>query len=233
MNVLVVMMAGSGTRFGASIPKQYTYVDNKPIFLPIVEHYANLHFIDALFLVCSSGWIKKVKDWTSHIKKHIEYVEGGRTRSHSVKNALDAISKIAHNSDVILIHDATQPYLDVPAVVKVIEATKTYGSATLASFGYDTVYQINEDGLVASVLQRNLVINGASPEAFLFSVVYDLYKEKSDDYLEKMTSAGAMVLSSGKPIKFVNTELLNLKITFQRDFELYQLLGEQYFYPRY
>ena len=231
MNILILMMAGSGSRFGAPIPKQFVKLHNKPIFLSIAEHYSELDFIDMICYVSHPEWISKVKEWTSHLNKYQLFVQGGKTRSHSIKNAIDLLSTKCDPSDVILIHDATHPYLDVPALKQVIEAANMYGAATLATFGYDTVYEIDSANFVSSLLPRKKVVNGASPEAFLLSEINRIYHNKTDEYLESMTSAGAIVLSSGKPIKFIQTDILNLKITFQRDFDLYSRLGEAYFFP--
>ena len=57
MNILMLMMGGSGTRFGADIPKQYVKVEGKPIFSYILKGYDDCDFIDAIVVVCKSGRI--------------------------------------------------------------------------------------------------------------------------------------------------------------------------------
>lgn len=230
MNVLMLMMAGKGERFGSKIPKQFTIVNSKPIFLNIVENYAKLPHIDVICLVVNEMWLDKVEGWCSGISKHIIYARGGKNRSESVRNGLRKVESLAKADDVILVHDATHPYLDRDGVERVIESTEKYGAATLASFGYDTVYKIDEFDFVESTIPRQRVINGASPEAFKFSLINSIYATSDDEQLEKMTSAGAMALERGVSLRFIPTDILNLKITFQRDFELYKMLPESYFY---
>ena len=46
MNVVLLMMGGSGTRFGANIPKQYVLVNDRPVFSYILEKYNRLSCVD-------------------------------------------------------------------------------------------------------------------------------------------------------------------------------------------
>lgn len=231
MNVLLLMLGGSGQRFGAKIPKQFTLFNNKPVFLPILEHYERSGFIDLFCLVVHKDWLDNVRRWTSNIKTPVMLVQGGLTRSHSIRNGLVALESQCKAEDVILIHDSTHPYLDILGVKKVIDAVHTHGGATLATFGYDTVYSLSESDFINKVLPRTKVVNGASPEAFKFGLVHSLYSQSSNEELSKMTSAAAIFKEHGIDVKFIPTEILNLKITFQRDFQLYTKLGEEYFYP--
>ena len=231
MNAVIVMLGGVGQRFGAPIPKQFSMINGHPLYLPILSHYARLDSIDLICVVCHREWIDKVKQWDEGIPKKVIHTVGGSTRSHSVKNGIEAIKPYCSSDDVVLIHDSTHPYLDTPAVEKIIHAVKEYGAATLATYGYDTVYQLdNSQDFLADVLPRQYVVNGASPEAFKFSVIAPIYENASEESLNSMTSAGAIVLDKGISMKFIHTDILNLKITFQRDFELFTLLGEEYFY---
>ena len=60
MNILLMMMGGSGTRFGADIPKQYTIVEDAPIFSYIVKKYNDIPEIDRIVIVSHADWIDYV-----------------------------------------------------------------------------------------------------------------------------------------------------------------------------
>ena len=70
-----------------------------------------------------------VYEWAEilNIKKLRNVIAGGSSRSESVHNGLKAAKEFAANDDVILIHDATHPYVDMDGTEKVIEAVKKYG----------------------------------------------------------------------------------------------------------
>ena len=157
-------------------------------------------------------------------------VRGGATRSESVLNGLNEAVTLGSENDIVLIHDATHPYVDRPNLEAVIEAVKLFGGATLGGCQYDTVYQTDEAGVIKTVLPRQQVFSGASPEAFHLGELHSIYQNADRDELEKMTSAGALALAHGISMKVIPTNLLNLKITHSEDMELFTHLADKYFF---
>lgn len=232
-NILLLMMGGSGTRFGTDIPKQFIEVNGKPVFSFIVEKYAGLNAISAIVCVCHGSWVDFTREWIDDrgIACPVSVVGGGASRSESVKNGLIAARRFAENDDVILIHDATHPYVDEENLNKVIYAARRHGGATLGAKQYDTVYGVDlETGLLKEVIPRETVVTGASPEAFLFGKISDIYQNTSLEELEKFTSAGALALANGIPMEVVPTNLINLKITYRDDMETFKRLFYGYYF---
>lgn len=229
MNILLFMMGGCGSRFGALIPKQYTLIEGSPLFLPTLEKYQAMPEIDKIIIVSHGSWVSQVKTWCAQINKLTAITEGGANRSESIRNGLYIISSFASPEDLVLIHDATHPYVDLEGTRKVIEKATDQGAATLANFNYDTVYRINDNDNISEVLPRTHVVNGASPEAFKFGIIFPIYKNASNEDMKKMTSAGAIALDHNINIAFIETKILNLKITYQRDLALYLKLKDYFF----
>lgn len=230
MNIVLLMMGGSGTRVGTSIPKQYLKINNIPIFAYILNKYQQIEEIDKIVVVSNSNYIDLVNTWINvlNINKVYEVCSGGRNRSESVLNGLEVAKKIDENA-TILIHDATHPYVDTKGVKKLITTINKYGAATLVQGNYDTVYEI-ENSTITKVLERKNVVSGASPEGFKFKEIYNIYKNATIEELEKMTSAGAIAIANGLEMKTIETDLLNLKITFKRDIELFKKLINSYYF---
>lgn len=230
-NILLLMMGGTGTRFGADIPKQYTLINDVPVFAYILKKYDLLSTIDKIVIVSHNDWITYVDDWVKKmkIKKVESIVHGGATRSESVLNGLKAAKSFAKADDVVLIHDTTHPYVDVEGTEMVIRKVKEFGGATLAACQYDTVYRV-VDGMIANVEKREEIVSGASPEAFTFEKIYDIYINASEEELNNMTSAGAIALANGIQMAVISTPLVNLKITYRNDMELFKKLYANYFF---
>ena len=232
-NILLLMMGGSGTRFGADIPKQFVEVNGKPVFSYIVEKYGRNPLIDAMVIVCHKNWLGFTRQRVESLEPLFPFdvVAGGSSRSESVKNGLVAASKYATDEDVILIHDATHPYVDEENLPRVIEATKKNGGATLGECQYDTCYGINpKTGMLEEVIPRERVVSGASPEAFLFGRVFDIYMNTPLEELESFTSAGALALANDIPMEVIPTNLINLKITYKHDMEVFKKLFHDYYF---
>ncbi len=234
MNTVLLMMGGSGTRFGADIPKQYIKVNDMPIFSYILKGYNDLSCVDKIIIVSHKDWVDYVEEVAKEIKadKLYKVVQGGDTRSDSVKNGLLCAKEFSSDGDVILIHDATHPYVDEKGVEEVIDGVKTFGGATLAQFNYDTVYKMDDDHILTNIEPRFNIVAGASPEAFTFGKIFDIYINSEKEELEKMTSAGAIALAHGIKMKVVRANVLNLKITYADDMNLFTKLVENYFFPK-
>lgn len=232
MNYLLLMMAGSGVRFGADVPKQFIEIGDKPVFSYILKAYDNCDVVDGIVVVTHHDWIEHVHEWSDRlgVDKLLSVVAGGDTRSESVRNGLIELNHTAKDEDVVMIHDATHPYVDREGVGMIIKAVKEHGGATLGQRQYDTVYRMNSSThMLEKVIPREEIVSGASPEAFRFGDIYRIYMESKDDEMAAMTSAGAIALHNGIPMKVVDTGLINLKITYKSDMEALQYLIGQYF----
>jgi 2-C-methyl-D-erythritol 4-phosphate cytidylyltransferase len=93
------------------------------------------------------------------------------------------------------------------------------------------IYRIDENGFLANVEPRQFIVAGASPEAFRFGDIYAIYHDSSDEELSTMTSAGAIALAHSIPMKAIDAGVLNLKITYHNDMELFLALADNYFFP--
>lgn len=233
MNTYVLlMMGGIGSRFGADIPKQYTMIDDKPLFSYIASKLSKLDIITGIVIVVTPSWKEFTIDWIKKLKisKILSVVQGGNTRSESVFNGLKALIGIASDNDPVLMHDATHPYVDEDGTRKVAEMVSKYGSATLASLNYDTTYMMDDNDNIVKVIPRRNVIAGASPEGFRFRQIYDIYNTTPRNDMELMTSVGAIALAHNIPMKVVPSSVLNLKITYPQDMDLFMLLNKNYFF---
>lgn len=231
-NHLLLMMGGSGTRLGADRPKQYIEVEGMPIFAYILKKYDTLACIDDIVIVSHEAWFDYVEEWKNklNLEKDVRIVAGGTNRSQSVRNGLKEVAKNAEEKDAVLIHDATHPYVDEKGTEGVIEALKTFDGATLGAYQYDTVYRVNDDDVIESVIPRRYVVSGASPEAFTFGKIFDIYCNATEDELEAMTSAGAIALEHGIQMKVIPANVINLKITYKNDMEAFVKMAKTYFF---
>lgn len=229
---VLLMMGGIGSRFGAELPKQFTDVDGRPLFSYIVNKLSRLDCISGIVVVVNPAYLENTCNWVREYcpNKVLKVVAGGETRSDSVFNGLKALKGIANSDDVVLMHDATHPYVDMEGTKKVAEMVERYGSATLASLNYDTTYLMDDDNNIKEVIPRKNVIAGASPEGFRYKQIYDIYANTPKEDMEKMTSVGAIALAHHIPMKVVPTSVLNLKITYPEDMRLFMQLYKTYFF---
>lgn len=225
------MMGGIGSRFGSALPKQFTEIEGKPIFMHILNAYNSLEFIDNIVVITNSNWIELTNRYLREFKTNKRFIltEGGFSRSQSVKNGILASKDISQKEDLLLIHDATHPYIDEKAIRKAITLMDEYDGVTLCQREYDTCYSIEND-VIVSEIPKKTVVSGASPEIFKYGDLYKMYIDATPEELEVLTSAGAMALSHNMRIRVVPMEYLNIKITLPQDMILFRELCSNYYF---
>ena len=223
---ILYMMGGVGSRFNADRPKQFVDVKGKPVFLRFLETIQDFKQIDGVMIACQKDWIGYVKQIIAEEKlfKVIDVVQGGSTRSQSVKNGLVNLKKYANDDDVVLVHDATHPFIDKTKTIELIKRIKERGAGSLANFVFDTAYVKDfNNNLIANIDRKTLAI-GASPEGFKFGLIYKIFSSSTDEYLNSMTSTGALMADNNIQMVFVETKFPALKITYQEDLIIYESL---------
>lgn len=226
------MMGGHGSRFGSDIPKQFTMIENIPLFAYIVRKLSKQECINGIVIVVNPVWYDFTIEWIEKldIGNIISVVVGGTTRSASVFNGLKALEDIADDQDIVLMHDATHPYVDQNGTIEVIKMIQEYGAATLVSLNYDTTYLTDDGNNIVEVVPRKNIVVGASPEGFKYKQIYNIYANATEADMETMTSVGAIAMKYNIPIKVVPTSILNLKITYPEDMKVLMALYKSYFF---
>ena len=82
----VVLGGGAGNRFGAAMPKQLLTLGGKTLVEHCVTAFAAAPGIDEVLLVMPAAYPPRRRSWSADQVSAI--IEGGATRSDSVRNAL-------------------------------------------------------------------------------------------------------------------------------------------------
>ena len=113
---LIVVAGGSGSRMGASVPKQFLELDGKAILHRTVGKFTDAIPGIKVITVLPGQYIQSWKDYCSlrsfFCRQRI--VEGGFTRFHSVKNGLEAVPDGA----LVAIHDGVRPLISEKMIRK-------------------------------------------------------------------------------------------------------------------
>ena len=136
----IIVAAGRGSRFGASIAKQYTIFLGQTLLQHSVARLAASVYIDKCLLVIAAD--DDIAQ-TLSFALPIHYAIGGAERWQSVQAGVDAIINAgADESDLVVIHDAARPAVPIHDIDAVIEAAmqEPYG-AILATPVADTLKQ--------------------------------------------------------------------------------------------
>jgi len=214
--VAIIPTAGSGTRMQADLLKPFIKIKDKPIFIYTLEALEKNSLINNIVLVVSKENIDEFKSIVdkSSFSKTIEIVEGGLTRSESVKNGLKTLDQ---DVDIVLVHDGVRPFIDQELINQVIDASKIHGAAIAAVRVKPTIKRVDEDLFVYATLKRNELWEVQTPQAFKKDIILKAHDNLND---AAPTDDAFLVEQIGVKVKVVEGSYKNIKITTKEDIEI-------------
>jgi len=139
----------------------------------------------------------------------VKVISGGKERYNSVLNGLNEVK-----SDYVLIHDGARPFLSKSDLEKVKEAVFKYDGALLAIKATNTIKYV-EDGFIKETINRENIYGAQTPQAFKVDL---LRKAFSMIDLSGITDDASVFEKAGYPVRIVEGESYNIKLTNKEDF---------------
>jgi 2-C-methyl-D-erythritol 4-phosphate cytidylyltransferase len=219
--VAIIVAGGSGTRFGAELPKQFLELGGKPILMRSIEAFANSGNcpVDVIVTLPSDQmdlWQRLCDRYGFDVPHRV--VPGGETRWHSVKHALDSMGDV-NEVDIIAVHDGVRPMVTADVICRTIAAARRDGAAIPVVALNDSVRQVV--GEASHALDRSTLRAVQTPQAFDARLLLDAY---SLPYQPTFTDDASVVEQLGHPITLVEGDPHNLKITRPMDLALAEYL---------
>ena len=219
--IAIIVAGGSGTRFGAELPKQFLELGGKPILMRTIESFWENR--DGSFDVIVTLPADQMALWQQLCERYAftqphRVVAGGQTRWHSVKNALDSIGDVT-DVDLIAVHDGVRPLVTAALIRRVLEAAHRDGAAIPVVPLNDSVRQV--DGDVSHALDRSSLRAVQTPQAFDARLLLEAYRQPFDP---TFTDDASVVERAGHSVTLVEGDPRNLKITRPMDLALAEYL---------
>jgi 2-C-methyl-D-erythritol 4-phosphate cytidylyltransferase len=225
MNIAIIPAAGSGSRFGGQIPKQFIEIAGAPIIVHTLRRFDECEEIGAIIVALRREEIESFERalGAHEIRKSVRLVAGGAERSDSILNALEAAKEF--RPEIVVVHDAVRPFVTPERISAVIAKAREIGAAILAQPATDTIKEV-EDGLIRRTLDRRRIWRAQTPQAFR----YDLLMRANEDAraanlpAAMATDDSFLVERLGAPVAIVEGMANNIKITTPEDLILAEKL---------
>jgi len=218
----IVVAGGSGTRFGAHVPKQFVNVGGKPLAWYAVRVLAKAGVHD-IIVVVPRGWVSRTnRILGSFVTRNtrISVCQGGKCRADSVRAGLN---KIPSQVEYVVIHDAVRPLASTRLVRRVLDAARLNAAAVPGLQIEDTIKKISRGGFAASTLDRSRMWSIQTPQAFRVSLIKEAHRAWCSNRAHA-TDDAAMVECLGHRVKMVQGEKYNVKVTTREDLPVIQYL---------
>jgi 2-C-methyl-D-erythritol 4-phosphate cytidylyltransferase len=205
----VIVGAGFGRRMGQA--KANISLAGRLLFSYSLETFLTVGSIKQVVLVLQKQHFKFADKFISG--RGVVLAEGGKTRKQSVLNGLN---KIKSNLRYVLIHDCARPFVKKQTVLKVINGLKEYPAVIPGIKTKDTLKQI-EGGVVKKTLERENIFSIQTPQGFRKDLIKAAYKKYQR---LQITDSAQFFEKTGHPVKVVEGDLFNFKLTYREDIDL-------------
>lgn len=219
-NIAIILASGSGTRFGAENPKQFLKLSGKRVIEHTLDVFQFHGDIDEIVIVTSHEKMALMEEIILHggYSKVSKIMLGGETRQASSAAGIAAIQGDEHK---VLVHDAVRPLLDHATIDRCLLALDSFDCVDTVIPATDTVVQMGEDGCIACIPDRASLRLGQTPQGFragLLRRAHDLAGGRADIHVTD--DCGLVLHFALAPVKLVNGDINNIKITYPSDIYL-------------
>jgi len=202
-----IVAAGSGTRAGGGLPKQFRPLAGRPMLAWTVEAFLRHPRCAEIVIALAAGMENAARDALGSLADHVRFTRGGETRTQSVRATV-----LASEEANVLVHDAARPFVSREVIDGVLDAlARADGAApvlpiadALAS-GPDRLEPRARDGLMRI----------QTPQGFARDALLRAFDAAPGEYPDETALAAA----AGLHVTGSTGEERNFKITYPEDFE--------------
>jgi 2-C-methyl-D-erythritol 4-phosphate cytidylyltransferase len=228
MNYVLICAGGKGKRMNHEKNKVFMKIKDKEIIARTLEVFEKAEEINGIIISTSLEDFAEMEKIIARegFKKIEAIVEGGKERQDSVYNGLKKLKEIAEKDDVILIHNAANPFVEEKTIKKCIKEAKEFGAAVAAQKVKDTIKKVNEELIVKETLDRNELWQMQTPQAILFHIALKAFEKAYSENFYGTDDVQLVERIHGK-VKIVECSYENIKITTKEDIELAEKIIEK------
>ncbi|HEY1143377.1 MAG TPA: bifunctional 2-C-methyl-D-erythritol 4-phosphate cytidylyltransferase/2-C-methyl-D-erythritol 2,4-cyclodiphosphate synthase [Sphingomicrobium sp.] len=217
----LIVAAGSGSRMGGELPKQYLPIGGKPVLRWAVEAMIGHPLVDQVRVVVGEGQQGLAEGALDGLDIGSP-IAGGAERSDSVLNGLKAIGE-----GTVLVHDAARPFCPPEVVDRLLRGLAQADGAVPVLPVADTLAQ--GAGLLEVQVDRRNLLRVQTPQAFH---VEDLIYAYEDSGLKSATDESSVMLSAGLKVATVEGDPMLEKLTTPADWDRAEAIVASRFVPR-
>ncbi len=199
----VVVAAGTGSRYGGDVPKQFTKVAGTMVIDHSVGFFRRMVPVTVVVLPRESPWSPPEGVYTA---------PGGTRRQDSVRSGV--LRAMELGATHVLVHDGARPYLDESAVRLVIREAERTGAALPCIPVRETVKRVSE-GKVAGTVDRTGLQLAQTPQGYEAGLLLRALNEAPE-----VTDESMAVELLGIPVSAVAGSPMNVKLTEAVDREV-------------
>lgn len=213
---VVLVAAGRGERAGTvEGPKQYRPIGGRAVIARTLGVFLGHPNIAAISIAIHPGDAALLTEAVGPLPERVVAVPGGTTRQASTLLALRALRPF--EPDIVLIHDAVRPFVDMDLITRVVDKANSGVGALPALAVSDTLKRGGADGRVAGTVDRTGLLAAQTPQGFPFKAIMDAHEKAVASGRDDFTDDASIAEWAGMKMEIVAGSPDNVKLTWARD----------------
>lgn len=218
----VIAAAGSGTRMGEGVNKQFLMLGDVPVLGRTLNAFEEADTVDEIIVVTREDCILPVSRLVRSMgfTKVCGIVRGSGTRQQSVAEGLRHISD---ECEFVAVHDGARPLVSPEDIERVCRAAYEDGAAAIGVRVKDTLKLVDKAGFIQRTADRSQLWAVQTPQVFSLS----MYRAALADAVlagTDYTDDCQLVERRGGRVRMVEGSYRNIKITTPEDVAYARLL---------
>lgn len=208
---VILLAAGKGQRTKLEYNKVfYTLQNGNSVLNTGLMAFLSDPDCQQVVLVCAQQEEEYIRKMYGSFER-IDVCIGGATRQDSVDCGLQIV-----NSEYVFIHDAARPYIQRKNIEDLKKTLETEDACLLMIPSVDTI-KVVEDGYVKQTLIRSQCYCAQTPQCFKTELIKRCSALAQEQGFHATDDAQIIEHFSDVPIKVVNGDITNVKITLPSD----------------
>jgi len=209
----IIVGGGEGIRMNSKVPKQFLLLSGKPVIFwsisAFLSYDPSIKMIIVLPRKYISDWKKLSEEY--NLSGSITIVQGGESRYHSVKNAVDKLP----DNGLVAIHDGVRPLVYQKLIKRCFDLAEKKGNAIPYIPIQDTMRQLVDNKNVS--VDRHQFVRIQTPQVVDIKIIKKAFLQP---WHKNFTDESRMLENMGVSICMLEGDEKNIKITKQNDLQL-------------
>lgn len=212
----IIVAAGSGSRLGGQVPKQFLPLGGKPVLRWSVDVMLRCNNIADVIIIAPPDSVEQTGALLP-ANPRLRVIPGSPiSRTESVRAGLNTLS--AAPPAKVLIHDAARPGLTLDVLEELLTALDTASAACPALPVSDALKDTSAGGIRS--VPRDSLVRVQTPQAFRWDAITSAYAATTDAAVDDL----ALVEAHGAKITLTPGREALMKITYPEDLAVVEKL---------
>lgn len=204
--IALIVAAGSGSRMGGAVPKQFQTIGGKAVLAHAVDALASHPAIDAVRVVIGEEQQAMARAALGD-REVGELIVGGAERADSVRAGLSAVE-----ADIVLVHDAARPFCPHDVIDRLLDAVDQAEGAVPVLQLVDTLARASE--VLGDPVDRQGLVRVQTPQAFQYRSLVETYAQWNGP---SPTDESTVLRAAGREVAVVAGDPMLEKLTTAAD----------------